>query len=294
MRLGVGTVKGRMASPLFAAWEMVKSRLVHLLCMTQAAFVVALLTMLLLASATVAAGEILGTEDEPELEDPSGNVDYSPLYLSSDDREHIDLLAGWFEYLSENDTLLFTLKVVSLEGWLERTDGWRVLHQFQGNVTNSREDTGQLTYSIQKHSASNSWSENVYLETSSGQAEVPFAFELEAGAPGYFRWYVPMAYLQNWGVQIGQFTAVAAEEQYVGGVTTGVLNVNQAQASGSFTWEHFEPSQSNDSTDEHPLTPSESTETSPISDESTAGVGVVLTTTILVSLAWLTRQSYRR
>lgn len=250
---------------------------------------VAVAALVVLIPVTSASPNIWGTEENPELADPPGNVDYSPLHTGGE-RRYIDLLAGWFEYDAVNDNLNFTLKVSSLDGVNESTeDGWFVRYEFRGNVSNGADDTGQLQYWVQRSHATGTWMRGVDLETPSGDVEVPFTFERVDGTPGYFRWYVPMGYLQNWGEQVATFAASASEERYVlTYATTGVLNRNVAQAEGAFIWKDLEPTPVTETDDEF-LTP-RSGEPTPTTAAESVAVGLAASAAaVLVAVAWRRR-----
>lgn len=252
-----------------------------------------LLAVVVLLPVTSAAPVFWGTEQQPELTDPPGNVQYSPLYTGPRDRDHIDLLAAWFEYDAFNDTLVSTLKVSSLEGANESTqDGWFVLYNFRGNVTVDDEIKAELSHALYRNHQSAEWRPEVNLETPGGQLDVPFTFDRVDGTPGYFRWTIPMDFLQNWGEQITNFHASGAEEQFVGSsfISTGVLNRNPADAQGSFVWKDLEPLPGR-STDEASLTPTRS-ETSPPSPESeTVTLGLAASVAaVLVAVAFARRR----
>lgn len=248
------------------------------------------MAFVMLVPVASAAPAIWGTEEKPELADPPGNVQYSPLYTGPQDRDHVDLLAGWFEFLPDNNTLMFTLKVGSLEDVFEKADGWFVHYGFSGNVSNGQEDTATLSFWAMKHSDSHSWNENVNLERE-GQRTVhaPHGFVFNKTSPGYFRWYVPMDYLQNWGVQVAEFNAFASEMQWVADAAeSGIFNRNPAQADGAFVWKDLEPTPVN-ATDDEFLTPRSPEPTSTTSAESVAVGLAASAAAVLVAFAWRRR-----
>lgn len=245
---------------------------------------------LVLVPAASGSPAIWGTEEDPELADPPGNVQYSPLYTGPHDRDHVDLLAGWFEFFAHNNTLMFTLKVGSFEDVFEEADGWFLLYGFSGNVSNGQQDTATLRYSAVKTSDSTSWGESVNLgREGQNSVPVPHGFVFNETTPGYFRWYVPMDYLQNWGVQVAEFEAFASEMQMVAHTAeSGVFNRNPAQSDDAFVWKDLEPARVN-ATDDEFLTPRSPEPTSTTAAESVA-VGVAASAAaFLVAFAWRRR-----
>lgn len=118
---------------------------------------------------------------------------------------------------------------------------------------------------------------------------MPFTFEWIDGTPGYFRWSVPMGYLQNRGDQVATFSAQASEERFaLTGVTSGVLDRNDAQAEGAYVWKDLEPTPVNTNEDDF-LTPRSPEPTSTTSAESVAVGLAASATAVLVAFAWRRR-----
>lgn len=251
----------------------------------------ALVAFAMLVPVASGAPAIWGTEEHPELADPADNVQYSPLHTGGE-REHVDLLAGWLEYDAVNDTLNATLKLKSLEHVNESTDdNWFVLYGFRGNVTHGGEVKGELRFGMLRSHSSGEWSPSVDLNTESGEVDVPFTFQRHDGTPGYFRWYVPMGYLQNWGDQMETFHAGATEEKFVRPlISSGVINYNLAQADGAFVWKDLEPAPVN-TTDDELLTPRSPEPTSTTSAESVAVGLAASAAAILTAFAWRRRSA---
>ncbi len=254
--------------------------------------VAALMVFVMLVPVTSGAPVIWGTEEKPELADPADNVQYSPLYTGRQDRDHVDLLAGWFEFLAHNNTLMFTLKVGSLENVFEETDGWSLHYGFRGNVSNGQGDTATLRYWAMRYADSNTWNEGVDLaREGQSSVRVPHGSVFNETTPGYFRWYVPMDYLQNWGVQVAGFDAFASEMQMVADTAeSGIFNRNPAQAEGSFVWKDLEPAPVN-ATDDEFLTPRSPEPTSTPSAESVAVGLAASAAAVLVAIAWRRRSA---
>lgn len=56
-----------------------------------------------------------GTEDDPELRDQEGDIDYSPVDLERAS-DFIDISAGWFEYDAPSDAIVYQLRVKDATG----------------------------------------------------------------------------------------------------------------------------------------------------------------------------------
>lgn len=186
-----------------------------------------LVVALFIGAAGASAHPVMGTEDDPELEDPSGNVEYSPLYLGPKDRHHVDLLAGWFEYQPDNDSIMVSLKLEAFEDVLDRTQGWSLLYEFMVNFTYDGEDTRQLYISMGSDSETDGFWTSVEIRVPSGDIDVPFSQEIETGTPGYLRWFVPLEFLRNWGDGVAGFAASAGEfREATPGTSTIIANRN--------------------------------------------------------------------
>lgn len=251
---------------------------------------VAVAAVVILVPVTSASPNIWGTEEEPELADPPGNVEYSPLYTGPENRHHVDLLAGWFEYLPENDTIMISLKVQEFEDVIQRTEGWSLLYEFLGNMTYEEDDTRSLYISMGSDSDADEFWTRVEIRTSSGDVEVPFDHTIDSGTPGYFRWYVPLDFLLNWGNKVEGFAASAGEfREPTPGVSTIIMNRNpNAFSDAVYSFEGLEPLPVN-TTDDEFLTPRSPEPTSTTPAESVAAGLAASAGAILVAVAWRRR-----
>lgn len=233
---------------------------------------------------------MVGTEDDPELADPAGNVEYSPLYTGPQDRHHVDLLAGWFEYLPDNDTIMISLKVQEFEDVIQRTEGWSLFYEFLGNLTYGGEDERALYITMGSESDADEFWTRMRIRTPSGDVDVPFDHIIEEGVPGYFRWYVPLDFLLNWGNEVGDFAASAAEfREPTPGVST-IMNRNpNAFSDAVYSFEGLEPTPVEEESDEF-LTPPESpAESDGAATESATGLGLLVVLALLGAVTYVRR-----
>lgn len=87
----------------------------------------------------------MGSEEDPEVTNPSGNVKYDPTYTGPHNRHHIDLLAAWWDYNATTDRIIFHWKTVDnslladppTDTAMGCLTGWHLMgaEAWQGNLT---------------------------------------------------------------------------------------------------------------------------------------------------------------
>lgn len=242
-----------------------------------------------LAPAAWADAPRVGTEANPELSDPAGNVSYSPLYQGPRDRDHLDLLSAWLEYDAVGDRLNLTVKVASLVDVDGKSQGWLETYSFQGNVSDANEDVGRLVFAYGKDASSDEWESDVVLLLWDRALDLERSFAAGRDAPGYLRWSTPLEPLRKFGVQIGDFFAVAGEDQFVAGQDVGIVNYNRARASTVYEYGSLEPAPVSQG-DESPWPgASASGDVGPTSEATAGFVFAALVAAVVGAVGWRRR-----
>lgn len=246
-----------------------------------------------LAFVVLGAGSI-GTPEDPELLDLTGDVEYLPTYLGPRDHDQADIESLWIDFDNIADTIAFHLQVPGTRrlenlgpefsysctvGFNMTVDGafnGRMRGRWAWSATNQSEST---SFFYQREAD----------ETPTATAEdLPHQFQLILGEPGFYVWRVDRASVQLRGQEIRDIGADCNADQSMPvatfSVTRGAVGFDTGVGHGSYVVDGLLPAEPEPS--EEPTQEATVTSSSWTSDVgATSAVGVVLAATVLLSTA---------
>lgn len=262
-----------------------------------------LVALLLVALTPVAASAdeapVIGTEENPELTDAEDDVEYSPFYVGSEDRYHLDILKAWFEYLPETDqvqTTFLTKDARNLESasgtWdiscrleVALTDGESTTGHYMSFAFWQRPDDAEIVSSVSEHEG----------DPGTGTESEILAHEFSATLeePGRFVFTVDRT---NIFLRTDGFDEPEANcrEQLSpqAGTTTAIINQDFAASTESYSISDLKPA-SNATDDDDTLPETSGASSSPASPtRAAASLSVAaFVLAIVAAFAWTRRQS---
>jgi hypothetical protein len=215
-----------------------------------------------MVTSTAAAAPMAGTEEQPELTDPAGNVNYSAGYVGPKDRSHVDLLAAWYEYAPQNDTVQLTIKVTDLSHLMTAAQDWNWRCNFLSNMTDGK---GAFVYQVTKltHGEIHSSLWHYQQVTRSGTAysgtdgrPIDHTWSASLSEPGYVRMWVNRTEYLRSGFAMQSFYAQCVESMMIPGgpsnVPLPITNANVAGSSGTYDFGALHPADSPEHRDDLP------------------------------------------
>jgi hypothetical protein len=166
----------------------------------------------ILVTPTAAAG----TEEDPEVLDPAGDVVYSAMDVTRSST-YLDSLALWIEYDAVNDMIVMYWKTADSRRLEQPVDDSGINCYARGNMTVEGTITGTLTFQWANTNTAGTLfgvmrftREGDALPTEAGR-NVPYTFEPTFAQPGLFKWRVERARLQNLGEDYGPLEVSCGE-----------------------------------------------------------------------------------
>lgn len=140
---------------------------------------------------------VVGTPDQPELYDASGDVTYSNLYQGPRDRSFLDINASWMDVDEAAQTFTLHLRVESTEGLTAARETSAVSCNMEAVLAAENETTGIISWSfahLGPPAPAPRPSSMVRLEDNAGTSRsVDAEFQTIDGTPGFHQWTVRRA-----------------------------------------------------------------------------------------------------
>lgn len=193
---------------------------------------IAVLTLSLCSVAGQPLG--IGTEDDPEISDPEGDVSYHTTNVANRDYKFLDALAAWIQYDGAMDFLRFTIKVADLSEFQERTRDLNFVCNWYMRGAIGNQTQGTLGMHLQKPPGSTGIAHNLtYTKPGGGAIDLAASLEPTFGAPGYWSVATKLAPLQNILESIeGPTNLFCVAGQQAAGYT--LINSDEAEGNTAF------------------------------------------------------------
>lgn len=187
---------------------------------------------------------VLGTSDDPELEDAVGDVEYSPAYAGSRDHRYLDIQKAWFEYNNETDVITLVYEVVDGSKLSNSSGIWAISCELSGRVLSAGDQLGFLLFHwTQKPDSPALDSKVVFRETEASSAATGYdahpmahGFTSSLSMPGQFRFDVERAALLRWGDEVHSPTAMCREQVTVNTASFAVVNQDRAESDAAYSF----------------------------------------------------------
>lgn len=180
----------------------------------------------------------LGSETEPEVRDPEGDVQYAPTYAGPQDSAYVDILVAWFDYDSRDDVINITVKVADTNPYSDPPAATliRCFVAFRGYVGEEMSGSYHLQWSIEPQSGE--MSQTVGFTDSDGRGRaVDYEFSVTSGQPGYFQYRLTnRQQILNQASFFKDPSLECHESQWVPGADL-YINDNYDTAQGSATYD---------------------------------------------------------
>jgi hypothetical protein len=246
--------------------------------------------VLFAAAAIPLAGGVTGTEANPELVDPAGDVNYD--IPPDEPHDYMDILAAWFEYDGSSDRVSTIVKVADVEALNPPPTDWKLTFAMYVGIDLDGEDQGNVAYTWESDPATGNIQAEVFVQRQVGGEDVPISHVFTGPDEGTIRFSVGRQALLDFGDAFVDQAIVYEESYLVGSVNPGnVKNSDRASGDGIFNLFELAPTGSppvdeldqpeGNGTDEATDEPRESTPAPGI-------VGVVLAATIS---GWVARRN---
>lgn len=250
-----------------------------------------LLGSLVFFSATAVAAD--GTEDRPELMDPEADVEYYAGYVGPQNHDYLDVLAGWFAYENETDSLLLTFKLRDATRLSEQTNDWYLSCIFYADVTAAGEARGFINATWKKDPGAPLTGGVSFRHADRDFAAVHLTGEVFATftAPGYVLFRVPRTELLQFGDELGNLAGSCAEVYAPAGAIPILTanNIDRADSDGAYSIAELRRTRfANGTADEAP-TPTIPENGPTQTDEAGATSGptwLVVAVTFIIAAAW--------
>lgn len=140
-----------------------------------------------------------GSELNPEVTDPPGDVFYEPTYVGEQNRKHLDVLAGWFEYVPEVDAFSANIKVASLAGIQDGVDTYEwAACRFEIPGTVDGELAGQFVFSFRIEADGDQFpAAHFTREGASASVDLKHSVDVRWTEPGYISIIVARTLIQD-------------------------------------------------------------------------------------------------
>lgn len=248
-------------------------------------------TTLLCAALVIPAASAIppaGTAEQPELVDEPGDVTYHPLYLGTQDRLHLDVLAGWMDYDQERDRFGMHFKLADWSELTKRVSGHYLDCNLYGNMTIGGTVVGQVEFLVGKQPRAEELNVRaIFSDERNADLDLDAEVELVFAAPGFAHFSIERERLQMFGEEIRDFNSRCLEANYEAGEVNTYQNVDYAASDGVFNIAEAAPRPAGEMPDQAML----ETETStPVPTERAPAIGLVAALTILGGAAFLMRR----
>lgn len=194
--------------------------------------IVAVLTL----SVPSVAGQPLGigTEDDPEIRDPEGDVSYHTTNVANRDYKFLDAVAAWIQYDGATDLVRFTIRVADLSDFQERTRDLNFVCNWYMRGAIGNQTQGTLGVHLQKPPGSTDVAPNLtYTKPGGGAIDLAASLEPTFGAPGYWSVATNLAPIQNILESIeGPTNLFCVAGQQVAGYM--LINSDEAEGNAAF------------------------------------------------------------
>lgn len=202
-------------------------------------------------AAVPAAGSILGTPEDPELQDSSNDVSYDATYVGPHDMDYLDITSAWFEFNETDDLVNFTLRVKDAQALADPPEDYRIRCSIEGDLAVGDADSGVITFNWLSQGNGEPVVANVTYHESSGDGvnayeltPIPHTFNLSANAPGDFAYSMERNALLHYGEVIDELRGWCSATQWAPGgfVTTGAGGSDDARGSKAYDLTSLGPS----------------------------------------------------
>lgn len=211
-----------------------------------------LIAFLLVAVPASAADPIIttGSEEQPELSDASGDVEYEDHYTGPQDHDYLDILAAWIDYDNQTDRVAFHLKVADASLLEDPPTGWSIGCNVKGTMTTSDGPTGTITYGWYRDANGTSYTifrfepPDSAPSTNFQSQDIPHAYQERLAEPGYFNFSAEREVVAQFGNAFSNPHATCQERNALSSasqLTSLYWNRDDGESTASYSFAALQP-----------------------------------------------------
>lgn len=193
----------------------------------------AILAVFIAALPSANAVQILGSENNPELSDPGGDIAYADVYLGSRNHDYLDVLSVWLK--EENGTLVVSEQVKDATSLESASADFLIGCNLDSVGKVGEEKYSDFRIGWFREPGSTETHLDVSITALDGKSIEPstkFAARFEA--PGQFVFEVPLESIKPYAESLTDFRMECSETMQAAGSSLPVNNADTAQSNAIF------------------------------------------------------------